>query len=115
MKENFLRAALELKDFNPAEPKVKEYRLMYFFGTWVTSDKIYAECDEEAIFEADSMEKKANDVMIYAVWDFTDHQLIKWYALDGVEYGTFPDWRERLPEIQAMRRAKYRPRHAPII
>lgn len=31
----------------------KEYRLMYFFGTWVTKEIIYAENDKEAIFDAD--------------------------------------------------------------
>ena len=31
---------------------IKEYRLMYFFGCWLTAKKIYAENDAEAIFDA---------------------------------------------------------------
>ena len=33
-------------------PDVKEYRLMYMFGAWVTSAVICAENDKEAIFDA---------------------------------------------------------------
>lgn len=32
--------------------QVKEYRLMYYFGCWLTAKKIYAEDDAEAIFDA---------------------------------------------------------------
>jgi len=31
---------------------VKEYRVMYFFGAWVTKSVIPAESDKEAIFDA---------------------------------------------------------------
>ena len=41
-------------------PKMKEYRLMYFFGTWVTKSIIPAECDKEAIFDADDEYNESN-------------------------------------------------------
>jgi hypothetical protein len=31
--------------------KVYEYRLMYFFGCWITAQKIYAENDAEALYD----------------------------------------------------------------
>lgn len=31
----------------------KEYRLMYLWGAWVTSEKFSAESDNEAIYDAD--------------------------------------------------------------
>jgi len=31
---------------------MREYRIMYFFGIWITKAKIYAETDAEAIFDA---------------------------------------------------------------
>lgn len=34
---------------------IKEYRLMYLFGTWVTDSTIYAETDEEAIYDSDKI------------------------------------------------------------
>ena len=34
---------------------VKEYRLMYLFGAWITKVKIYAESDEEAIYDSDEI------------------------------------------------------------
>ena len=35
------------------EIQVKEYKLMYLFGAWISKCSICAECDEEAIFDAD--------------------------------------------------------------
>lgn len=32
---------------------MKEYRLMYQFGGWVTAIRLFAENDDEAIFDAD--------------------------------------------------------------
>lgn len=40
-------------------PEVQEYRFMYLFGAWVTKETIYAETDEEAIFDADAAFKEA--------------------------------------------------------
>lgn len=37
--------------------KIKEYRLMYLWGAWVGHSRIYAESDEEAIFDADEIMK----------------------------------------------------------
>lgn len=36
-----------------SEPSTKTYKLMYFFGTWHTSELFAAESDNEAIFDAD--------------------------------------------------------------
>ena len=41
-------------------PALKTYRLMYFFGTWVTKSIIPAECDNEAIFDADDEYNESN-------------------------------------------------------
>jgi len=41
-------------------PALKTYRLMYFFGTWVTKSIIPAECDNEAIFDADDEYSESN-------------------------------------------------------
>ena len=35
-------------------PDFKEYKLMYFFGTWMTKEVIIAENDNEAIFDANA-------------------------------------------------------------
>ncbi len=32
---------------------LKTYKVMYFFGAWVTKETIAAESDKEAIFDAD--------------------------------------------------------------
>ena len=34
------------------DPRISEYRLMYRFGAWVTKQRIYAEDDDEAVFDA---------------------------------------------------------------
>lgn len=36
-------------------PQISEYRLMYFFGTWITRAIICAESNAEAIFDADEI------------------------------------------------------------
>ena len=33
-------------------PAFREYRLMYFFGAWITKEVIVAEDDTEAIYDA---------------------------------------------------------------
>lgn len=48
--------------------QTREYRLMYYFGVWMTSERIYAESDAEAIYDADHAEKKAIDKLVYALW-----------------------------------------------
>lgn len=34
---------------------ISEYKLMYFFGTWVTKEVLYAESNAEAIHDADEV------------------------------------------------------------
>ena len=67
-----LRSGIKIK-----QPITKEYRLMYFFSAWVTSECIYAESDEEAIFDADNTPKIAADTLQYAL--FCGNKLIKKY------------------------------------
>lgn len=38
-------------------PEVQEYKLKYLWGAWITKETIYAETDEEAIFDADEIFK----------------------------------------------------------
>mgnify|MGYP006974329139 CR=1 FL=1 len=45
---------------------IKEYRLMYFFGCWITSQKIYAENDAEAIHDANEIVR--SPMFRYALW-----------------------------------------------
>lgn len=68
------------------QPNTKEYRLMYFFGTWITAECIYAESDEEAVFDADSNPKIASDTLRYAL--FKGNNIIKMYDTGNV--GAFP-------------------------
>ena len=42
-----------------SNPTFKTYRLMYKFGAWVTKTTIVAECDKEAIFDADDAFNKS--------------------------------------------------------
>ena len=58
-------------------PTIKEYKLMYLFGAWVTSACIYAESDKEAIFDADELPKVAADKLQYAL--FCGNRKIKTY------------------------------------
>ena len=55
----FINAMNSVKISNKL-PKMKEYRLRYFFGTWVTKSIIPAECDKEAIFDADEVYSESN-------------------------------------------------------
>lgn len=42
-----------MKDMTIEAVETAKYTLMYFFGAWVTKEVIYAESDQEAIFDAD--------------------------------------------------------------
>ena len=44
-------------------PEVQEYKLKYLWGAWITKETIYAETDEEAIFDADEIFK--NNKMLH--------------------------------------------------
>lgn len=44
-------------------PEVQEYKLKYLWGAWITTETIYAETDEEAIFDADEIFK--NNKMLH--------------------------------------------------
>lgn len=45
---------MELPTITLNEPNIKQYRLMgYYMGGWWTICKVYAESDNEAIFDAD--------------------------------------------------------------
>lgn len=58
-------------------PELKEYRLMYLFGAWVTSAVIYAESDAEAVFDADNEPKVASGKLRYAL--FCGNRKVKEY------------------------------------
>ena len=47
------------------EINTKEYRLVYCYGIWYTAEKIFAESDAEAIFDADNNPRIANDKLEY--------------------------------------------------
>ena len=47
--------AMSIVKVSTEMPKTKEYRLRYFFGTWMTSSIIFAESDAEAIYDADEV------------------------------------------------------------
>ena len=59
--------AMSIVKVSTEMPKTKEYRLMYFFGTWVTKSIIPAECDKEAIHDADEV---YNENGILADWQY---------------------------------------------
>lgn len=78
------------KNVNPVESEIttREYRLMYFFGCWLTKSMIYAESDAEAIFDArcEVKETKAavNGQLPYAL--FQGNKLVKRYNYNGAAY-----------------------------
>ena len=55
----FINAMNSVKISNEL-PAMKSYRLMYFFGVWITKSIIPAECDNEAIFDADDEYSESN-------------------------------------------------------
>ena len=54
MRIKFINAMNSVK-ISTELPKTKEYRLRYFFGTWLTSSIIFAENDAEAIHDCDEV------------------------------------------------------------
>lgn len=68
---------IQLSDFT-----VQEYKLMYLCGAWMTAAKIYAEDDEEAIFDADEafLEKKGLRNWPYGVVLFQGNRRVKTYV-----------------------------------
>lgn len=71
-----------------SNPLTIEYRLMYYFGGWVTKSMIYAESDAEAIYDArnevmQSKAAKANK-MPYAL--FKGNRLVKRFNYTGAAY-----------------------------
>lgn len=69
--------------------KTKEYRLRYFFGTWMTSRIIYAENDAEAIHDADEAYNENGNLADwqYPVALFCGNRKIKEYNYRNI-YGT---------------------------
>ena len=67
------------KQVTMSNVQTREYKLMYYFGVWVTSERIYAESDNEAIYDADRAEKKASDKLVYALW--CGKRMVKKYNL----------------------------------
>ena len=63
------------------EPTLKTYRVMYYFGAWLTHKTITAENDAEAIHDADEIMQKApaKDKLTYALWD--GNRKVKVYEL----------------------------------
>ncbi len=78
MKSEFFKAAEAMKQFKPSDGvRVKEYRLMYLFGAWVTSDVLHAESDAEAIHDADELPRVASDKLQYVL--FCGNRRVKTY------------------------------------
>ena len=61
----------------------KEYRLVYCYGIWYTAEKIFAESDAEAIFDADNNPRIANDKLEYRL--ICGNKTIKTYT-QSAEY-----------------------------
>ena len=60
--------------------RIKEYKLMYLWGAWVTHAKIYAETDEEAIHDADiEFAKSGLPGWPYGVALFCEKRKVKTY------------------------------------
>lgn len=78
LSEASIKAVKDLKK-DSMSLKVKEYRLMYLWGAWVCDSKIYAESDDEAIFDADELmiDAKAKDKLRYAL--FCGNKKVKEY------------------------------------
>lgn len=65
-----------------SNPTLKTYRLMYFFGVWVTKESFAAESDAEAIFDADMIfaDSKLTDWQ-HGVALFCDDRRVKDYGM----------------------------------
>jgi len=88
MKIKFIEA-MEMVNVTTTIPKTKEYRLRYFFGTWMTSRIIFAESDAEAIHDADEAYKENGNLADwqYPVALFCGNRKIKKYNCRNI-YGT---------------------------
>lgn len=64
--------------------RIREYRLKYLWGAWVTHAPIYAESDAEAIHDADEeYEKSALPLWPYDVALFLGRRRVKTYKGAG--------------------------------
>ena len=63
---------------NNSLPTLSEYRVMYLFGAWVTSDVICAESDAEAIFDANESAARLMN-WPYRVALFCGNRIVKNY------------------------------------
>lgn len=88
MKIKFIEA-MAMVNVTTYIPKTKEYRLRYFFGTWMTSSIIFAESDAEAIHDADDVYNKNGNLADwkYPVALFCGNRKIKEYNCRNI-YGT---------------------------
>jgi len=69
-------------------PEVKEYRLKYYFGTWITKSIICAESDAEAIHDADEYySESCLNGWKYPVALFCGNRKVKDYNNNNI-YGT---------------------------
>jgi len=62
----------------PEKIEVEEYKLMYLWGAWITKVRIYAENDDEAIFDAAEHAKNLMN-WPYSVALFCGNRLVKRY------------------------------------
>lgn len=74
---DFLKAAASVKTADKS-PEIREYKLMYLFGAWVSSATIYAENDAEAIQDADNLPRVASDKLQYCL--FCGNRRVKMYS-----------------------------------
>ena len=88
MKIKFIEA-MAMVNVTTRIPKTKEYRLRYFFGTWMTSSIIFAESDAEAIHDADEVYNGNGNLADwqYPVALFCGNRRIKEYNCRSI-YGT---------------------------
>ena len=86
MKIKFIEAMVNVTTYIP---KTKEYRLRYFFGTWMTSSIIFAENDAEAIHDADEVYNRNGNLADwqYPVALFCGNRKVKEYNCRSI-YGT---------------------------
>lgn len=68
----------EVKDY-ASSLNLKTYKVMYYFGTWMTHEVLAAENDAEAIFDADMSvaTAPAKDKLTYAL--FQGNRKVKTY------------------------------------
>ena len=76
MENEFFKAAASVKMVDKT-PRMREYKLMYLFGAWVTDTTIYAASDAEAIHDADNLPMVASDKLQYCL--FCGNRRVKTY------------------------------------